>query len=453
MKNSSNYYAQRLFIVLHGLELGLETDELVSKISSNGIFVPLINILVIWHGSGDGLIELFEIHDTHIGERKSITTYKNHRLLADSQSFDFKKHSLTIAIFNDTSHIAFLTNIFETLSTKLNFTLDLKYIDLAVVRTRPHLNIDLLRNRSIHCSPNLCHTFSGVSSFPYSIIELVTVFKPRRSFNFDDSLLLYIHVNRNCIIYLTICNVLICFVLVMKSPRLMRDITKVFLEVHGVFYGYPLTFPTRVKALIITFGILNLFIRTDYQAANFKALTLNLFDDSPSSLKDLQVGDFKVIAPNAGFDSKVFRKSLPSGLQGIGSSKTQQELLNIINQLPYDTGFFAEKYTVYFQKLIDPHIQIISQPIYNVNRCLYFQENHPLKEVFKHYIDMLKEGGFIDKWSSVDIERVKFKIHKEPVQITVKDILIVFILIGSGLTTSFLFFFLEILFFRFAYKK
>lgn len=450
------------------MELGLQKDKLISQIfrsTFNAFGTRIAEIQVLWNGIREDLIEVFDFDHANIGQAffedlklRLVTQYRNHTLLkpfdfAKVLDFNFNKHTLKIAIWNDASQVFLLTKVFEVLSKELNFTLNLTYIDFSYARTHKNLNIELLRNRSIDCSYHFCNTepFPGVSALPpYSIIALVTVFPPRKSFDLD-SLLLIVFTER-CFAYAAICIILICLVLVFKTSALRRDISRVILEVSGVFYGYSLTFTAHFETLIVGFGVLGLLVRTNYQAAYFKVMTLDMFDEHPSNLQEIQERNFKVIIPHFGFDASILLKSLPKGFQAVTSRKTGQELLDSINQLPYDTGIFVDKYKAYYNlkhELIDPRTHIILESILNLHRCLYFQENHPLRELFEHYIDILKESGFMEKWSYTDITAVKLEINKEPVQIRLTDISNAFILLGGGVTISCLGFLMEIVFSNF----
>lgn len=467
--NINHYFSQRILIVFHGLKLGLDKEILISKIFKSAfdafdIFDPrIIDIQVLWNGVEEEAIELFEVDHAFIGQSfddfrtRLITRYQNHTLskpilFADFLNLNFNKHTLKIAIWNDRSQVFVLKNVFQTLSKTLNFTLDLTLMELKNVKANPYLNIDLLRNRSIDCSYEFCHNkpFTGVSVLPpYHIVELITVFPPRKSFTLDDLFLTTF--TEKCFVLLEISNLLISLVLLMKSPLLRRDIAKVIFEVHGVFYGYSLTFQSRLDGLILAFGVLGLLARTNYQAAYFKALTLNLFDVHPSSWQEIEDGDYKIIIPHLGLDSNILLQSLPSSLKTEIVPKAGQEVLEDIDQLPYNAGVFIDKYKVYFhlkQGLIDPHTHVVPETILNEYRCLFFQKNHPLKEVFNRHIKTLIETGFIEKWLSSNIKTAKLEMNKEPNQIEVRHILNAFLLVGSGLGAAFVVFLMEVLYFK-----
>lgn len=464
---SRDYNGERVLIVFHGLETGIEKDKLIWKIlktTFDTFGTRISDIQVLWNGVAENLIELYEFDHEYIGEAyfgvlkvRLITQYHNHTLskpikLADFLDFNFNKHTLKIAIWNDRSQVPMLKNIFKAISKSLNFTLDLIYIELSSWRRLPDININLLRNRTIDCTYNFCNKepYGGVStSLPYSIVGLQTVFKPRRNFTLN-SLMLSV-VDEKGSIYIVICSFLICLLLIMQADRLKRDITRVILEVIGLFMGYPLTFPTRVDLLMVGFGMLGLLIRTIYLADYYKVLTINMFDEHPNELIELQNGKYKVIIPNFAFNMDVLLKSLPAGFQAEASLQTGQELLDSIDELPYFTGFLVDAFKVHFymkEGLIDTRTHIMLHSFLNIHRCLHFQKDHPIKEMFDHYMDILKESGLMNHWSFVDLNRVRSEINKEPTQIILTDVWNAFILTGFGLFTSILVFLLEICIFK-----
>lgn len=205
-----------------------------------------------------------------------------------------------------------------------------------------------------------------------------------------------------------------------------------------------------MKTPIILFMFLGMIITTFYSSNIYKVLTLNLFDNNPSSLKDLQSSKYTILYSylKDRFPS-LFEYLKSSQFNMVFRNQVDLAILRNMHQLPDDTGIFVDQFKLFYyleRSMLNPRIHIIFESIINVQECLFYQENHFLKPFFEHYLEIFKETGFIAKWSTPNLRKVKLEMNKMPSQIFLTDILQIFRFWMYGLAMSFLIFVLEILY-------
>lgn len=413
------------------------------------------------------LAELYQLNPNYAGrkcgdiEYRLVTKYQDSAFLMRpdfqkiSHSVHFRKCLIKFVFWKDLARINIMNNIVEIFSEILSFTYEIKFLDFSILKSNPNagVHIDFLLNKSVHCTSSFCDFGAkfGVSvGSPYTISEFIVVFTPRNTFSLNNAIRQYWTADFWKYLYAFYLILSIMSYLVSQN-RGLTNFIGTYLNIFGTFYGHPLRIPRNLKSLIISAFILGLVIRTAYQGLIYKSLTFDLYNQHPAHLINLQGGLWRVLFPNVGnsFDN-VIKNLIQSGVSVTVSKSPIQELLDNLSQMPYDTGALVDQHNFYYnleRKLIDERIHVIRENVVSSRRCLFFQKNHPLENIFDHYMQILTESGFVSKWTAVRKDKIRFETIKEPAQIEVMDIWMAFVIAGVGLGISFLIFFIEIVYF------
>lgn len=421
----------------------------------------MIDIMVLW--KEEKSIEVWVIDSENVGQKcgdlvpRKINKFQNNTfkssitLVPAPKTFNYHKCKVKVALWDFKSNKNFLIELYEILARKFNFTLEMTLLNLTIMSENPELPFDLLRNRSIHSTYQFCNTrqVQGVSaSEPMIVLKLLTAFKPRSRKNF--SLYVLFSLAETSLSAYILCHVVFGLIFWKVFARLRNDIALLILEVQNMVHGCPLSFRTRKSPLLIAALMLALILRAYNHGIVFRAVTLDILDQNPSSLVDLQKGDFKVVMPNFGYDSQELYKSLSENFQVEPSKLSGDHLLLNLHKNPYKTGIFIDEYKLFFylkNRLVDKRVHIILNPVMNLQRCLYYQENHPLNHFFRPYLQIVTEAGLVQKWiTTLNLRKRNIYLKKEPTQICLGDLALMFVIVGYGFIVSFFVFLVELMY-------
>lgn len=449
----SYYFADSFFIMYEITETNfIERQSLITKIIKSSGW-NFLNVMVAIRFDKERYIELWQIDFTKRGKHcrdfkiHLVTKYQDDKFLKIPrakrflQKINHSKCVVKVLLWKDNSQIFIGQNIFLLLSEILNFTLQIEFKDVSLFRNKNDFFVEMLQNKSILSTSNFCNFRppKGVSvGSPFMIVNMIPVFGPRKSLTLTSMTVKPLDKYSQTLVF--ILHFSIWIMLIVFAKQNSNDKIDTFFKIHGTFHGFPFQIPTNMKAPIILLMFIGMMIKTFYSSNIYKVLTLNLFDNHPSNLKELQSSKYKILYSylKTRFPG-LFEYLKRSQFNMVFTNQTDAEILRSIHEIPDDTGAFLDQFKVFYyleRGMINPRIHIIFETVINIQKCLFYQENHFLKPLFEHYLDIFKETGFISKWSTVNLRKVKFEINKIPTQIFLNDVLQPFKFLNYGLVMS-----------------